>query len=85
LRRIDPAGRSIGRYFAEEIAAPLGIELQIGLPDGFDIDRCATIIGRNKYGGLLYLGEVPRGLRRALLSPKSPVYPLVQPAARAAR
>lgn len=71
LRRVDPERRSIGRFFAEEIAAPLGIEFYIGLPDEFDFDRCARIIGRNKYKGLLHLAEPPRGLRRALLSPKS--------------
>jgi CubicO group peptidase (beta-lactamase class C family) len=30
VRRID--GRSLGRFFAEEVAAPLGLELFIGLP-----------------------------------------------------
>jgi CubicO group peptidase (beta-lactamase class C family) len=31
LRRVD--GRSIGRFFAEEVAEPLGLELWIGLPE----------------------------------------------------
>lgn len=31
VRRID--GRSVGRFFAEEIARPLGLELWIGLPE----------------------------------------------------
>lgn len=31
VRRVD--GRSLGRYFAEEIAAPLGLEFWIGLPE----------------------------------------------------
>ncbi|MFP5322786.1 MAG: serine hydrolase domain-containing protein, partial [Acidimicrobiia bacterium] len=31
VRRVD--GRSLGRFFAEEVAAPLGIEFWIGLPD----------------------------------------------------
>jgi CubicO group peptidase (beta-lactamase class C family) len=31
LRRVD--GRSLGTYFAEEIAAPLGLEFWIGLPE----------------------------------------------------
>ena len=31
LRRVD--GRTLGRYFAEEIAAPLGLEFWIGLPE----------------------------------------------------
>jgi CubicO group peptidase (beta-lactamase class C family) len=31
VRRID--GRSLGRYFREEVAGPLGADFQIGLPD----------------------------------------------------
>lgn len=31
LRRID--GRSVGRFFAEEVAEPLGLEIYIGLPE----------------------------------------------------
>jgi CubicO group peptidase (beta-lactamase class C family) len=71
LRRVDHAHRSLGRYFAEEIAAPLGIEFYIGVPAGIDFDRCAMIHGRNRYKGLLHLGELPRGLRLALLNPRS--------------
>lgn len=32
VRRSDPRGRSLGRFFAEEVAAPLGLETWIGLP-----------------------------------------------------
>ena len=71
LRRVDPAGRSIGRFFAAEIAAPLGLDFYIGLPDDFDLDRRATIHGRSRYAGLLHLGELPRGLRQVLVNPKS--------------
>ncbi|MFD0519860.1 serine hydrolase domain-containing protein [Paractinoplanes durhamensis] len=46
LRRVDPGGRSIGRYFADEIAGPLGLSFYIGLPDDFDMARRATIHGR---------------------------------------
>jgi hypothetical protein len=68
---VDPARRSLGRFFAEEIATPLGIEFYIGLPDGFDRDRRATIVGRNKYAGLAHLNEIPRGLWLALINPRS--------------
>jgi CubicO group peptidase (beta-lactamase class C family) len=33
LRRVDPSGRSLGRFFAEEIAGPFGVRLWIGLPE----------------------------------------------------
>ena len=32
VRRIDPQHRTLGRFFADEIAAPLGLDFYIGLP-----------------------------------------------------
>ena len=41
IRRVD--GRSVGKYFQEEIAEPFGIDFKIGL--GLEeIDRCADIL-----------------------------------------
>ena len=56
LRRVDPAGRSLGRFFADEIAAPLHIDFYIGLPDGFDLDRRAT---SGQRGGRVGTRRVP--------------------------
>lgn len=36
-------GRSLGRYFAEELARPLGLDFWIGLPES-ELSRCATLI-----------------------------------------
>ncbi|MEO3859906.1 serine hydrolase domain-containing protein [Acrocarpospora sp. B8E8] len=71
LRRVDPARRSLGRFFAEEIAAPLGIDFYIGLPAGIDPERRATIHGRSKYESLLHIGEIPRGMLLGMLTPNS--------------
>ena len=71
LRRVDPARRSLGRFFADEIAAPHGIEFFIGLPAGFDPRRRATIHGRSKYESLLHLREVPRGMLLGMMRPGS--------------
>ena len=49
LRRIT--GRSLGTYFAEEVAAPLGLEFFIGLPEDYE-DRVSPVIGANFEGGL---------------------------------
>ena len=49
LRRIT--GRSLGTYFAEEVAAPLGLEFFIGLPEEYE-DRVSPIVGANFEGGL---------------------------------
>ncbi|MEM6927449.1 MAG: serine hydrolase domain-containing protein [Myxococcota bacterium] len=46
LRRTDPQSRTIGRYFADEIAPALGIEFYIGLPDTVDPDRIAVLQAR---------------------------------------
>jgi CubicO group peptidase (beta-lactamase class C family) len=44
VRRIS--GRSLGTFFAEEVAAPLGLEFYIGLPLEFE-DRVSPIVGAN--------------------------------------
>jgi CubicO group peptidase (beta-lactamase class C family) len=43
LRRIDPARRSLGRFFAEEIAAPLGLDLYLRLPASLPDERLAPL------------------------------------------
>jgi CubicO group peptidase (beta-lactamase class C family) len=51
VRRIS--GRSVGTYFAEEIAGPLGVEFWIGLPEGHE-HRVAPVSG-----GLIALPDGP--------------------------
>ncbi len=43
VRRVDPAHRSLGRYFADEIAAPLELEFYIGLPRSIPDERLAPL------------------------------------------
>jgi len=43
IRQTDPQHRTIGQFFAEEIAKPLGIEFYIGLPDDIPDLRIANI------------------------------------------
>jgi CubicO group peptidase (beta-lactamase class C family) len=43
LRRVDPERRSLGVYFRDEIAQPLGLDIYIGLPDTFPVSRIALI------------------------------------------
>jgi CubicO group peptidase (beta-lactamase class C family) len=45
IRRVDPEQRTIGRYFADEVARPLGLEFYIGLPAEVDRQRVAVIQG----------------------------------------
>jgi CubicO group peptidase (beta-lactamase class C family) len=43
LRRVDPRHRSIGRFFQDEIATPLGLDLYIRLPEEIPDRRLATL------------------------------------------
>ena len=43
VRRVDPCHRSLGQFFHDEIATPLGEEVYIGLPDTIPNSRLATI------------------------------------------
>lgn len=57
LRRVDPMHRSLGRFFHDEIAIPLGIDFYIGLPEDIPNNRLARIHMAN---------PVPAGLRAPL-------------------
>jgi CubicO group peptidase (beta-lactamase class C family) len=70
LRRIDKQGRGISRYFADEIAAPLGIEFWIGLPRDFAMTRLGRIDTRSLLS-LPNLRKVPYGLLIQALNSKS--------------
>jgi CubicO group peptidase (beta-lactamase class C family) len=43
LRRIDPRHRSLGQFFQDEIASPLGLDVYIRLPEDVPNLRLATI------------------------------------------
>jgi CubicO group peptidase (beta-lactamase class C family) len=47
LRQVD--GRSLGRFFAEEIAGPLGLEIWFGLPEAEE-PRVTTLYGDGVWG-----------------------------------
>jgi CubicO group peptidase (beta-lactamase class C family) len=63
IRRVDPEHRSLGRFFAEEVAEPLGLEFYFGLPSGIPAARVASIKG----GGVVDLLLHPRGMPAAML------------------
>jgi CubicO group peptidase (beta-lactamase class C family) len=43
LRRVDPRHRSLGRFFQDEIASPLALDVYIRLPEEVPCSRLATI------------------------------------------
>jgi CubicO group peptidase (beta-lactamase class C family) len=71
VRRVS--GRSIGTYFAEEIAAPLGLDAWIGLPEAEE-PRVAHLIGwgSGTSGALIDDSEFDEATRAALAQVMGP-------------
>jgi CubicO group peptidase (beta-lactamase class C family) len=62
VRRID--GRSLGAFFADEVARPLGLDLWIGLPP--ELEHRVAVLRRADDYGVTVLGEEPEPLLSAL-------------------
>jgi CubicO group peptidase (beta-lactamase class C family) len=71
IRHVDPAGRTLGQFFADEVASPLDLDLYIGLPASVDRDRVAHLHGWPRAEALLHLNAMPPRLTLALLKPSS--------------
>jgi CubicO group peptidase (beta-lactamase class C family) len=71
IRHTDPSGRSLGQFFADEVAKPLGLEFYIGLPASVDRDRVARLHGWSRAEALLHLNVMPPRFVAALLNPFS--------------
>ena len=59
IRRVDPAHRTIGRFFHEEVAQPLGIEFYIGLPRSVPDERLAQLMTLSRTRGMRAMGMTP--------------------------
>ncbi len=59
IRRVDPEHRSLGRFFADEVAAPLGLEFYIGLPEDVPPSRVASIKGASIPSMIANIGAMP--------------------------
>jgi CubicO group peptidase (beta-lactamase class C family) len=71
LRRIDPAHRTLGRFFAEEIAAPLGIDFYLRLPDSVPNERLAPLQPINRWR---VFREMPWRIVLDSLNPRSVLF-----------
>lgn len=69
LRRVDPLGRTVGRYFQDEIATPLGLDFYIRLPEEIPDSRLATI--RPPKTGFSALFTLPPVVALAAVNPWS--------------
>jgi len=81
VRRVD--GRSVGRFFADEVAGPLGLDLWIGLPEELE-PRVARLVTAPDFG-ITYYGEQPEPLLEAVYGTlASGTFPWNDPAIHAA-
>ena len=72
IRHADPSGRSLGQFFADEVAKPLGLDFYIGLPASADRNRVAHLHGLvRRAEALLHLNTLPRRFMAALFNPLS--------------
>jgi CubicO group peptidase (beta-lactamase class C family) len=71
LRRIDPRHRSLGQFFQDEIATPLGLDVYIRLPEEIPNSRLAVL---DSPGVLERLRGFPMRLALASLYPRSNIY-----------
>ena len=71
IRRVDPAHRTLGRFFHDEIAAPLGLEFYIGLPREIPDERLARVEPLSAWRGLLALRYTPPAVTMKMIGPGS--------------
>ena len=69
LRRVDPQHRSLGQFFQDEIATPLGEDFYIRLPEAIPNGRLATLSAPGRFQMLI--GFRPVRLLIAGLNPRS--------------
>lgn len=71
IRRADPAHRTLGTFFREEIAEPLGLEFYVGLPREIPSDRIASLKTLSMTRGLLALRYTPFAVTIRMIAPGS--------------
>ena len=71
MRRVDPQHRTIGRFFHEELARPLGADFYIGLPGDIPRSRVARLKPYRPWQLLFNLHKAPWGYVKNFLRPGS--------------
>lgn len=69
LRRTDPKHRSLGQFFQDEIATPLGLELYIRLPEELPDSRLAPLRRPSNMAAMLFTMPLP--LLLSAMNPRS--------------
>jgi CubicO group peptidase (beta-lactamase class C family) len=68
LRRVDPHHRTLGQFFQDEIATPLGLDFYIRLPESIPNSRLGTLARPSRVAMLL---GFPIRLTLAVLNPRA--------------
>jgi CubicO group peptidase (beta-lactamase class C family) len=71
IRRVDPQHRSLGHFFQDEIAQPLGLEFYIGLPAAIPTARVAPIKGFHALEMVFHMDAMPLKMVMAYMNPNS--------------
>ena len=71
MRRVDPRHRTLGQFFHDEIAAPLGEDVYIGLPEEIPNSRLAVLAAP---GRVALLFGFPLRLTLEGMNPRSNIY-----------
>ena len=71
IRRVDPARRTLGQFFRDEIATPLGLDFYIGLPRDIPRERVATVKTLSRRRGLMALRYTPPAVTLKMIKPRS--------------
>nr|WP_090279358.1 serine hydrolase domain-containing protein [Mycolicibacterium komanii]CRL75251.1 carboxylesterase [Mycolicibacterium komanii] len=59
IRQVDPQRRTVGRFLADEIAAPLDLDLFIGVPASVDRERIARLKALSRSDLLFHMNTMP--------------------------
>ena len=72
IRRVDPSHRTLGQFFQDEVASPLGLDFYIRLPESIPNSRLAVIEKFNPMAAIFSVRSVP--LLLATMNRNSPTY-----------
>src|SRR5215210_123365 len=71
MRRVDPDGRTLGRVFREDVAAPLGLDVHFGVPPSVPKRRIARIERTNALKAISGARDLPPRMAVAMANPRS--------------
>jgi CubicO group peptidase (beta-lactamase class C family) len=71
IRHVDPAHRTLGQFFRDEVARPLELDFYIGLPREIPDERLAKIKPMSRGRALLALYDTPPVMIKKVLWPRS--------------